>query len=160
MCAPRIFRQFARGPARSTNTALARDIAALRPRVDILVVSLHWGTQRQLEPGADQREFAHHIIDLGADVVAGHHPHVQQEPGISQNGVILYSMGNFVFDSESRRRASLLLSDALRDTRLYRVVVATDGVRALSYLPLEIARSDWQPRPTQQTFVVLHEPPS
>jgi len=147
-----VFRQFARGPARSTDDALARDIAALRPRVDVLVVSLHWGTEKRLEPAANQRALAHHIIDLGADIVAGHHPHVQQEPEIYKRGVILYSMGNFVFDSDS--------SDELRDSRLYRIVVATDGVRALSYLPLEIARGDWQPRPTQRTFVVLHEPPS
>ena len=149
---PSIFRQFARGPAHSTDAALARDIAALRPRVDVLVVSLHWGTEKRLEPAATQRAFAHRIIDLGADVVAGHHPHVQQEPEIYKHGVILYSMGNFVWDAET--------SDDIRDSRLYRIVVATDGVRALSYLPLEIARGDWQPRPTQQTFVVLHEPPS
>lgn len=47
---------------------------------------------------ASYLEFGRFLIDAGAHIVAGHHPHVQQEPEWYNGGVIIHSMGNFVFD--------------------------------------------------------------
>ena len=44
------------------------------------------------------RSLAHKLIDAGADIIVGHHPHVAQEIERYKDGWILYSLGNFVFD--------------------------------------------------------------
>lgn len=66
--------------------------------VDILVVSYHYGDEYQSEPNRRQQEISRRAIDLGADIVAGHHPHVIQPVELYQDGVIVYSLGNFIFD--------------------------------------------------------------
>jgi poly-gamma-glutamate capsule biosynthesis protein CapA/YwtB (metallophosphatase superfamily) len=82
---------------------IAQDIRALRKdSVEYVVVMLHWGTEKAEYPDDGQQAFAHGVIDAGADAVIGHHPHVLQ--GIEQyrNGVIVYSLGNFVFGGVKR----------------------------------------------------------
>lgn len=67
-------------------------------KVDVLVVSLHFGEEYQAVPNGRQKELAHLAIDSGAKIVAGHHPHVIQEVERYNGGVIAYSLGNFIFD--------------------------------------------------------------
>lgn len=79
---------------------------------DIVVVSLHWGVERKFAPTQEQRTFARKLIEAGADLILGHHPHVIQ--GIERyNGkIIAYSLGNFVFDhlsDLSRSNRSMIL---------------------------------------------------
>lgn len=64
---------------------------------DITVVSCHWGIERNSFPEVTQRNFAHTMINSGADIVFGHHPHVIQGIEKYNSGVIFYSLGNFVF---------------------------------------------------------------
>ncbi len=66
-------------------------------KVDILIVSVHWGTEYS-KTTERQREFAHRAIDNGAKIVAGHHPHVIQSVEVYKGGLIAYSLGNFIFD--------------------------------------------------------------
>jgi poly-gamma-glutamate capsule biosynthesis protein CapA/YwtB (metallophosphatase superfamily) len=80
------------------------DIDSLRKRdsVDYVVVVLHWGTEKATAPDQGQIDFAHAIIDGGADAVIGHHPHVLQGIEAYKSGVIVYSLGNLVFGGNSR----------------------------------------------------------
>ncbi|MDL9948952.1 CapA family protein [Gordonia sp. ABSL11-1] len=81
--------------------AAIRDAKA---RHDVVVVALHWGVPFPYLPSAQgpladyQRPVAHRLIDAGADVVIGHHPHCLHPVEFYESGVILYSTGNFVFD--------------------------------------------------------------
>ena len=143
----REFYVFDERPARATKENLARDITAAKESADIVVVSLHWGIEYQPEPNAHQRDLGRFIIDQGAHIVAGHHPHVQQEPETYKHGLIIHSMGNFVFDQHSRPPTLL--------SRLYRVYVNKEGIVRAEYLPLEIAQSIWQPKPTQGAFIAI-----
>lgn len=68
-----------------------------RQRVDFLVISLHWGIEYFHLPTPDQIDNARKLIDAGADVVIGHHPHVLQGIEKYKRGLIAYSLGNFVF---------------------------------------------------------------
>jgi poly-gamma-glutamate synthesis protein (capsule biosynthesis protein) len=70
--------------------------------VDFVAVNLHWGTEKATSPDSDQVDFAHHIVDLGADVVIGHHPHVLQAVERYRSGIIAYSLGNLIFGGNSR----------------------------------------------------------
>ncbi len=67
----------------------------------LIIVTFHWGIEREDVPESTQISLAHQAVDLGADLVIGHHPHVLQ--GIEEyNGVnIVYSLGNFCFGGNS-----------------------------------------------------------
>jgi poly-gamma-glutamate synthesis protein (capsule biosynthesis protein) len=80
------------------------DIAKLRDNSAhvFVVVNLHWGTEKATTPDQEQIEFAHQVIDAGADIIIGHHPHVLQGIERYKSGVIAYSLGNFVFGGNSR----------------------------------------------------------
>ncbi len=68
---------------------------------ELVILSIHWGIERENYPESEQIEAAHRAIDCGADIVIGTHPHVLQ--GIEKyNGrYICYSLGNFCFGGNS-----------------------------------------------------------
>jgi len=66
-------------------------------KADIKIVAMHWGRELKRQPDARQRELAQKLIDAGADVVWGHHPHIIQPAERHKGGVIFYSLGNFIF---------------------------------------------------------------
>jgi poly-gamma-glutamate synthesis protein (capsule biosynthesis protein) len=70
---------------------------SLRPAVDILIMSYHWGVEGKYTPTADQKSLARFSIDNGADLVLGHHPHTLQNIEIYNGKTIAYSLGNFCF---------------------------------------------------------------
>ncbi len=78
------------------------DVQALRNQVDVLIVSLHWGIEYENVPGSRQREEAHRIIESGADIIVGHHPHVMQGVEVYKGKIIAYSLGNFIFDQKGK----------------------------------------------------------
>jgi poly-gamma-glutamate capsule biosynthesis protein CapA/YwtB (metallophosphatase superfamily) len=98
------------GSAMDPPDALRRDIAALRGSVDRLVVAFHWGIPYEREPSAADREKARLAIELGADAVVGHHPHVMQPFELHQGKPIFYSVGNFTFGSGNSRGEGLVLA--------------------------------------------------
>ena len=83
--------------------AMRHDVSLLRTRCDVVIVSMHNGIEYQPRPNDRQRIFAHAAIDAGALLVVGHHPHVRQVMERYCNGVIFYSLGNFIFDQYQRQ---------------------------------------------------------
>jgi poly-gamma-glutamate synthesis protein (capsule biosynthesis protein) len=78
---------------------------------DVLVVSFHFGDEYAAEPSSRQMVLARAAIDAGAHIVAGHHPHVVQKVESYNGGIIVYSLGNFIFDqnfSEETMRGGAL----------------------------------------------------
>ncbi|HEY5787919.1 MAG TPA: CapA family protein, partial [Microlunatus sp.] len=76
------------------------DIADLSKEVDVAVVIPHWGTQYTHVPEASQRRAARAFADAGADLVMGGHPHWVQGWETRGDGVVVHSLGNFVFDMD------------------------------------------------------------
>jgi len=72
-------------------------IEQVKPQVDWIVVSIHWGSEYVDHPSQAQIELGHKLIDAGVNVVIGHHSHVPQGVEEYNGGVILYSLGNFAF---------------------------------------------------------------
>ncbi|TKA98635.1 MAG: CapA family protein, partial [Mesorhizobium sp.] len=87
------------GSARDLPELVERDLARLRPLVDRIAVMVHWGIPYQRQPTEEDRIKARQFIDLGADAVIGHHPHILQPVEIYRGRPILYSVGNFAFGS-------------------------------------------------------------
>jgi len=65
----------------------------------LLILSLHWGVEATLTPSERQKLLARKLIDAGADLIVGHHPHRIQGVEFYKDRPIFYSLGNFVFDS-------------------------------------------------------------
>jgi hypothetical protein len=89
---------------RSMGYKIARvieDVIRARPQVDALVVSVHWGPELSHIPWDWQKRDAHKLIDAGVDLVIGHHPHVQQPVELYKEGIIVYSLGDLLFDKSS-----------------------------------------------------------
>ncbi|UFX83395.1 AmmeMemoRadiSam system protein B [Candidatus Absconditicoccus praedator] len=77
-------------------------------------VSVHWGIEYQQEHNARQESIAHKLIDCGADLIIGHHPHVSQGIQRYDDKPIIYSLGNFLFDqgfSEETKKGKEVLID-------------------------------------------------
>ncbi len=75
-------------------------IKAAKQKTDILIVSLHAGNEYTQNLTKFQSDFSKAVIDAGADLVIGHHPHVVQKSEVYKNKYIFYSLGNFIFDQD------------------------------------------------------------
>lgn len=64
---------------------------------NLQVVSLHWGKEKQKKPTKDQIWLGHFLIDNGADLILGHHPHVIEPIEIYKGKTIVYSLANFSY---------------------------------------------------------------
>ncbi|PVY39033.1 CapA family protein [Pontibacter virosus] len=76
-------------------------IKEARQHCDFVVVQVHAGVEEMDFPLPEWRARYRELIDLGADVIIGHHPHVPQGWEHYQDGLIFYSLGNFYFDAQS-----------------------------------------------------------
>jgi len=111
-------------PHTNTLKKLEADIATLRAEgCDIIIFSMHAGTEEQYKANREQRNVAQGAIDLGVDVVVGHHPHVLQGIEVYENKPIFYSLGNFAFGGN--------INPKDWDTMVMQVVIEKDenGVR-------------------------------
>nr|WP_246490988.1 CapA family protein [Chitinivorax tropicus] len=88
------------GVAWSEDSHVVADIRAARQAgADIIIPFMHWGWEREPTPTERQRQLARLMIDAGADAVVGAHPHITQGAELYRGKPIIYSLGNFVFDS-------------------------------------------------------------
>ncbi len=75
-------------------------------QVDWLIVSLHWGNEYLPKAEKWRIELAHQLVDSGADIIHGHHPHVLQQKEEYLQKPIYYSLGNFIFDQNWSKETS------------------------------------------------------
>lgn len=80
---------------------IANDIKELKQQgAEYVLVSLHWGNEYQRNPSEKQKKTALKVLQAGADIILGSHPHVQQQVEKmivdGQEKLVVYSMGNFI----------------------------------------------------------------
>jgi poly-gamma-glutamate synthesis protein (capsule biosynthesis protein) len=98
---------------------IKEDVAKARDEVDILIVSLHWGIEESFEVSREQVEMAHEILDCGADIILGHHPHQFQGIEIYKGKPIFYSLGNFIFDqNDPENQQSFIINMEFTERKL------------------------------------------
>lgn len=98
---PRAFEAGANWPgiAWSEDDQVITDIRAAKAAgADLIIPFMHWGWEKESKPSQRQRALAHKMIDEGATLVIGGHPHETQGVETYQGKPIIYSLGNFVFD--------------------------------------------------------------
>lgn len=90
---------------------------------DYVIVYIHWGTESTDELDWAQKEQAVKIAEAGADLIIGDHPHVLQPVGYCGNVPVIYSLGNYLFNSRAQ------------DTCLVRAVLDENGLKSLQFIP-------------------------
>jgi poly-gamma-glutamate capsule biosynthesis protein CapA/YwtB (metallophosphatase superfamily) len=111
-------------------------IQAVRPQVDAVVVSVHWGNEYQHQPSPRQREAARQLVAAGADVILGHHPHVLQPvawvEAEGRRALVAFSLGNFISNQDRTWRPGMPVpAGDNRDGALVRVRLAKGRAGAL-----------------------------
>ena len=72
------------------------DIEKVKDKVDIILVSMHWGTEYQTEPTEEQKRQANYLSSLGVDIIIGTHPHIIEPITYINDTLVIYSLGNFI----------------------------------------------------------------
>lgn len=110
------------GTAPGYKEYVRRDIERVRSQADLVIVSFHWGAELMTTAKDYQKDLGRKAIDWGADLVLGHHPHILQELEVYRGRLIAYSLGNFVFGSESdKTNTSIILLCTFKGKTLARV---------------------------------------
>ncbi|MDN3670539.1 CapA family protein [Echinicola jeungdonensis] len=109
-----------------------KSLIPLREKVDLLIVSLHWGPNMKKRPSPEFVEFAHQLIELGADIIHGHSAHIFQGIELYQNGLIFYDTGDFIDD--------YAVSAYLRNDRSFFFLCSIEksGVKKVQLVPVFI----------------------
>ncbi|MDF2630314.1 MAG: putative poly-gamma-glutamate biosynthesis enzyme [Symbiobacteriaceae bacterium] len=125
------------GLAWSVDEKVVADIAAARTKADLVIVYPHWGYEYQGQPSERQQQLARLMIDAGADLVVGGHPHVTQTVEYYRDRLIVYSLGNFVFDDFNDVPPAL--NEPSRTSWMLRVTLDKTGLVAWDTV---VARTD------------------
>ena len=104
-------------------------IDSLAPRVDAVVVLMHWGKEAQDTPRTADRQLAEAMIHHGATAVIGHHPHVLQGVEWTRGAFVAYSLGNFLSPGSRQTDTGVLLLTLRKG----------EGVTAARFVPLRLA---------------------
>ncbi|MCX6377730.1 MAG: CapA family protein [Armatimonadetes bacterium] len=114
-------------------------IREAKSSADVVIVSLHWGVEYQKKPLDSQIALGRKLIDAGANLVLGHHPHCTQPVERYHGGVIAYSLGNFLFDS----RNPVCMESMILKCRL-----SKSGVADLEIIPAKVTK--WRPELSEE----------
>ncbi|MED4692638.1 CapA family protein [Peribacillus frigoritolerans] len=114
---------------------------AKQGNADLVVVNMHWGQEYSTSTTDRQKDLAKAIIDAGADIIIGHHPHVLQSFDVYKDGIIFYSLGNFIFDQGWTRT---------KDSAMVQYHLANDGKATIDVVPLQIEEAT--PRPATSSI--------
>lgn len=98
-------------------------IAQAKQENDFVIVYIHWGTENTAQLDWAQREQAAGIARAGADLIIGDHPHCLQEVGYVEGVPVIYSLGNYWFNSKTV------------DTCLLKAVLTENGLESLQLVP-------------------------
>ena len=117
---------------------------------ELVIVIFHWGSEKETVPDSNQTTLGRLAIDLGADLVCGHHPHVLQGVEEYKGKNIVYSLGNFCFGGNS--------SPSDMDTMIFQqtFTITNDGVQddnVTNIIPCSISSAsdynNYQPTPAE-----------
>ncbi|MDN7026091.1 CapA family protein [Methanoculleus sp. FWC-SCC1] len=118
---------------------IVADIRALRESCDHVAVSLHWGVELVYYPSPWQIRLAHRLVDAGATLILGHHPHTIQAVERYRGGLIAYSLGMLQFDPNWPHGIS-------HDSFVLSIDIGGDGVASVRAIPI-IVDDDFVPSP-------------
>lgn len=102
---------------------LLQVVAEAKDESDFVIVYVHWGTENQEETDWAQNKQAPELVEAGADLIIGDHPHILQKIEVINGVPVIYSLGNFWFNSRPL------------DTCMVKIVLAEDGLQSYQFIP-------------------------
>jgi gamma-polyglutamate biosynthesis protein CapA len=138
-------RAFQGGVLSAEEGRASRLIAEADANADLVIAHFHWGEEYGFAPNRTQRELAEMAAASGADLVVGHHPHVLQRVDRIEDTLVLYSLGNFVFDQGWTRT---------RESAVARYSLGGDGQARLELTPVLVREG--APRPLSGPMAPYH----
>jgi hypothetical protein len=113
---------------------LAQKLRLARQLANLVVVSIHWGNELQDWPTDAQQQQARWLVEHGADLIVGHHPHVVQAPACVEGKPVFFSLGNHLFDQKYAETKDGLIADCrIHDGRLQCGALSTHTDEATAY---------------------------
>jgi poly-gamma-glutamate synthesis protein (capsule biosynthesis protein) len=127
--------------------AAADVVAAAAGRADLVIVSIHWGAEYQAAPTLRQRDIARELAVAGAGLIVGHGPHVLQRVEWMGETLVVYSLGNFLFDQHypADCRWGVVL----------RITLRGDRIVAVEALPTVVAQGRVRPAGPEDAVAIL-----
>ncbi len=120
-------------------------IIKLKESSDVVIVNIHFGNEYQGQANNRQEVLARKMVDSGADIIIGHHPHVIQNYEIYKERPIFYSLGNFIFDqyfsaeTQEGLAIKIILSDEKEGTKIasevYKIKTKGSKIEEISKMP-------------------------
>jgi len=120
-------------------------IIKLKENSDVVIVNIHFGNEYQGQANNRQEVLARKMVDSGADIIIGHHPHVIQNYEIYKERPIFYSLGNFIFDqyfsaeTQEGLAIKIILSDEKEGTKIasevYKIKTKGSKIEEISKMP-------------------------
>ena len=118
------------GMANMSIAKMEENVKKTKSKNDIVIVSMHAGTEYKISSSSFQENFAQRAIDAGADLIIGHHPHVVQNVQKYKQGYIIYSLGNFVFDQ--------MWSNETRLGAIAEITFQNKKIKSIEFIPVKI----------------------
>ncbi|MCF1595715.1 CapA family protein [Streptomyces muensis] len=132
----------------ATAAAAVRRIRQVKRAGDLVVMSVHWGSNWGYLVPRDQRRFAHALVDGGADVVHGHSSHHPRPVEVYRNRLILHGCGDFIDDYEGITGYEQYRDD-LRIAYFVTLAADTGELTDLRMVPLQARRMRLEPAPPE-----------
>jgi len=115
----------------------------------VVIVSIHWGSELLEWHNKNQRTMAEWLIEHGADVIIGSHPHVVQQPEIIKGKPVFFSLGNHLFDQKYQATKEGLIADIrIRRGKIYCNGIVT-RTAPQSFFPETVRQLDYKFRPVK-----------
>ncbi|MCL5268870.1 MAG: CapA family protein [Bacteroidetes bacterium] len=103
-----------------------------------IICYLHWGTEYRRFPSQEQEQIAAKLIDAGADMIIGHHPHVVESIRYYRGRSILFSLGNLVFDQrDAITKKGIIAGLAVRDGKV-QVEITSYNIEGYRPVPMPL----------------------
>jgi poly-gamma-glutamate synthesis protein (capsule biosynthesis protein) len=137
------------GPAWLEPETAYADVRRAASVSDFVVVSLHWGAEYMPLPDEFEQEVVRGMLEAGAGLVVGHHPHVVGAVAWEDEGFVAYSLGNFVFDQP--------FSVETMQGLVLRCLIDRTGLKQVQLMPVEMEAGQPRVLPPPEARVVKCE---
>ena len=108
-----------------------QDIEKVKGKADVIMVSMHWGTEYTHVPTEEEKEIAKYLASLGVNVIIGHHPHVIQPIEFIDDTLVIYSLGNFISaqDGTMKRVGMMASFDINKNVKNGKTTITIDNIK-------------------------------